>query len=202
MVSTNSVPIILASTSKYRQSLLKKLQLPFVCQAPDCDENHLPKESASDMSLRLAVEKAKSVAAHHKHGLVIGSDQTATILNNQVNNSILGKPGTRENAINQLLNCSGNTVRFFTGLSVVNAQTNEIKHHIEHFDVIFRELTEQQITRYIDKEKPFDCAGSFKSEGLGIALFSRLQGNDPNSLVGLPLISLCNLLNEFGVETL
>jgi MAF protein len=199
---TNSVAIILASTSAYRRFLLEKLQIPFTCESPNLEEKQQGKESAKEMSERLAIEKAKSVAKNHLNGLIIGSDQTACIVGEIEPQKILGKPGNKINAINQLLACQGKTVRFYTGLCVVNAATNECCSSVETFDVVFRNLSKQQITNYVEKELPLDCAGSFKSEGLGIALFDKLEGNDPNTLVGLPLIALCRLLEKFGVKVL
>lgn len=195
-------PIILASTSPYRRSLLEKLQLAFTYEAPNVEETQLERESARAMSERLAIEKAKSVAINHRRALIIGSDQTAAIVDDSKPQQIMGKPGNKTSAINQLLACQGNTVRFYTGLCVINAETNQFSSCVETFDVVFRTLTQQQISHYVEKEQSYDCAGSFKSEGLGIALFSRMNGNDPNTLVGLPLIALCGMLEEFGVQIL
>lgn len=202
MKPTNSIPIILASTSTYRRSLLEKLQLTFTCEAPKVEEIQQLNETAEKMSRRLAIEKAKSVAKKHRNGLIIGSDQTASILESSKHPQIMGKPGNKTNAINQLLACRGKTVRFYTGLCVLNAATDDYSCCVETFDVVFRNLSRQQITYYVEKEQPYDCAGSFKSEGLGIALFSQMDGTDPNTLVGLPLIALCSLLAEFGIQVL
>ncbi|MFA3790332.1 nucleoside triphosphate pyrophosphatase [Aliiglaciecola sp. SL4] len=189
--------IILASTSQYRKALLQKLQLEFSCHGPDVDETRLANESAKTMALRLAEAKAEDVASHYSSGLIIGSDQTAGL-----DNDILGKPGNAKNAKAQLQQCSGKEVVFYTGLCVIDAATNKTLSKVEEYRVCFRDLTEQQIENYIVKEAPFDCAGSFKCEGLGISLFSQLQGRDPNSLVGLPLIALCDLLIEFNMDVL
>ncbi|MDO6692475.1 Maf family protein [Aliiglaciecola sp. 3_MG-2023] len=189
--------IVLASTSKYRKALLDKLQLDFICHKPNVVESRRLNESAKDMALRLAEAKSKDVARHYKSGLIIGSDQTASL-----HNDILGKPGTPQNAKMQLQQCSGKEVVFYTGLSVVDANSNKCISLVEEYTVCFRNLTDQQIENYIAKESPLDCAGSFKCEGLGISLFSQLQGRDPNSLVGLPLIALCDVLAEFKFDVL
>lgn len=189
--------IILASTSKYRKSLLEKLGISFVCESPNIDEYSLLNESAKQMAERLAIQKARAVASHHRSGIIIGSDQTASL-----DQQILGKPGNFDNARIQLLNCSGKTIRFHTGLCLIDANTMKQRSVVEDYDVTFKELTMTQIEYYLNREKPFDCAGSFKSEGMGIALFKSLEGRDPNSLVGLPLIALCELLHSFGVDVL
>ncbi|WJG07749.1 nucleoside triphosphate pyrophosphatase [Aliiglaciecola sp. LCG003] len=189
--------IILASTSPYRKILLEKLGLPFSCQSPQIAEYSLLNETARAMSQRLAVEKASAVARHHTSGIIIGSDQTAAL-----GNEILGKPENHTNAVQQLVRSSGKTVIFYTGLCVIDAQTGRQRSVVEEFKVTFKHLTLHQIENYLHKEQPYDCAGSFKSEGMGICLFSDLQGRDPNSLIGMPLIALCDLLNEFGIDVL
>lgn len=202
MKPANSIPIILASTSAYRRSLLDKLQLKFTCEAPNLEEIQMGNESARKMSERLAIGKAKSVAKNHQNALIIGSDQTAAIIDETTHQQIMGKPGNSKNAVKQLLACRGKTVRFYSGICVFHVKTGEFSSAVETFDVVFRNLSKQQIINYVEAEQPYDCAGSFKSEGLGIALFSRLDGNDPNTLIGLPLIALCDLLEEFGVQVL
>ncbi|MBL1377244.1 Maf family protein [Zobellella iuensis] len=187
--------IILASSSRYRQQLLRKLGLDFDCHSPAIDESPLPDESADALVLRLAQQKARAVAALYPKGLVIGSDQVCV---NQ--GRILGKPGTREQARAQLLAASGNAVTFYTGLAVLDAASGELHSLVEPFTVHFRRLNDTQIDRYLDREPALDCAGAFKCEGLGISLFERMEGRDPNSLVGLPLIGLVDLLARFGVE--
>lgn len=189
--------LILASTSQYRSSLLAKLGLPFENKAPNVNETPKPNESAESLVKRLAMEKAYSVAKVVNEGLVIGSDQVACI--DQV---ILGKPGTFEKAKQQLTLCSGKTVRFYTGICLHNAQSNRSQVEVDVFDVSFRYLNERQIDGYLNKEQPFDCAGSFKSEGLGICLFEKLSGNDPNALIGLPLITLIKMLQHESVDPL
>ena len=181
--------LILASTSRYRQALLAKLGLPFDCQAPEVDETPLPGESARQLVLRLAIAKARAVANQHDQGLIIGSDQVCVC-----QNEILGKPGTVERAVAQLLAAQGQSVTFFTGLAVVDAATGQCHSLVEPFTVHFRSLDEAAIRRYVEAEQPLDCAGSFKCEGLGIVLFKALEGRDPNSLIGLPLIGLVEML--------
>lgn len=192
-----SPPLYLASTSVYRQQLLSKLTAAFTAVKPDVDETPLPAETASQLVYRLALAKANSIAGNLQSGLVIGSDQVAVFAN-----EIIGKPHTTENAVKQLTRFSGQTVTFLTGLALVNADTGKAQVVVEPFDVTFRHLSAAEIDAYIAKEQPLDCAGSFKSEGLGITLFSRLNGNDPNSLIGLPLIRLNTLLLNEGVNVL
>ncbi len=190
--------LILASTSPYRRILLEKLGMPFTCQSPQVDETPLPHESASHLVERLATAKANAVAVTLKQeALVIGSDQVASL-----EGDILGKPGSFEKAKQQLLRCSGHEVTFFTGICVANTKTATHETYVEQFSVKFKSLSEQQITGYLNKEEPFDCAGSFKSEGLGICLFQQLLGSDPNSLIGLPLIKLNEMLIKQGVDAL
>ena len=192
-----SPPLYLASTSVYRQQLLSKLTAAFTAVKPNVDETPLPAETASQLVYRLALAKANSIAGNLQSGLVIGSDQVAVFAN-----EIIGKPHTTENAVKQLTRFSGQTVTFLTGLALVNADTGKAQVVVEPFDVTFRHLSAAEIDAYIAKEQPLDCAGSFKSEGLGITLFSRLNGNDPNSLIGLPLIRLNALLLNEGVNVL
>ncbi len=187
--------LILGSTSPFRCNLLKKLGVSFTIAAPDIDESDLPGESPAELVSRLAFEKAGAVGKHHQNALVIGSDQVACI-----NQQILGKPGNRENAIAQLLAASGKRVTFYTGLCLLNTSTGQKQVACEIFHVHFRNLQQDQIERYLDQEEPYDCAGSFKSEGLGIALFERLEGDDPNTLVGLPLIRLVSMLHKEGIQ--
>lgn len=190
-------PIILGSSSPYRSELLAKLKLPFSTASPNIDESPLVGESPAQLVLRLAENKARKVAESNLSALVIGSDQVAIL-----DGEIVGKPGTAENAIKQLLAASGKTVTFLTGLALYNAANQQMQSIVEPFEVNFRSLSETQIRRYVDLEQPFDCAGSFKSEGLGISLFSELRGSDPNSLIGLPLIRLTDMLAAQGVNVL
>jgi septum formation protein len=186
--------LVLASTSPFRRQLLEKLSLPFVTDAPDADESPRNGESAAGLVERLAVDKARAVARRHPVALIIGSDQVAC-----VDGRILGKPGNRERAIEQLTAAAGRTVTFLTGLSLLNSGTGRIQQAVETFEVRFRRLGPEQISRYVDHERPFDCAGSFKSEGYGITLFDAMSGSDPNTLIGLPLIRLVSMLGEEGV---
>ncbi|MCL1144788.1 Maf-like protein [Shewanella marinintestina] len=189
--------IVLASTSPYRQQVLEKLKLPFTTYSPEVDETPLENESPYELVLRLAKLKAAAGAAQHPDSIIIGSDQVAVI-----NGSIIGKPHTREKAIEQLCMASGQAITFYTGLALHNSSSGQIEAIVEPFTVHFRTLTHQQICRYIDIEQPLYCAGSFKSEGLGIALFEKLEGKDPNTLIGLPLISLIDLLHLQGSNVL
>ncbi|MBU2114376.1 MAG: septum formation inhibitor Maf [Gammaproteobacteria bacterium] len=191
------MPLYLASTSVYRQQLLTKLTSQFCAVKPNVDETPKPSESAEQLVRRLALAKAQAVAADIQHGLVIGSDQVAVF-----KQRIIGKPHTVDNAVMQLQEFSGQTVTFLTGLALVNAQNGNSQLLVEPFEVSFRSLSDAEIHAYIAKEQPLDCAGSFKSEGLGISLFSKLNGNDPNSLIGLPLLQLNQMLLNEGVNVL
>ncbi len=189
--------LILASTSPYRRLLLEKLGIPFTCAAPEVDELPLPAETPRHLVLRLAQAKAQALAERFPHHLIIGSDQVCVL-----DGEITGKPHTEENARKQLKKASGNIVTFYTGLALYNSVNGQLQTECEPFDVHFRHLTEQEINHYVQKESPLNCAGSFKSEGLGITLFERLEGRDPNTLVGLPLIALCQMLRREGVNPL
>lgn len=184
--------IILASTSKYRSELLKKLQLPFETASPDVNEAPQPGESPSGLASRLALAKSRAITPTSPNTLIIGSDQVASI-----QNRLLGKPGTMEQAIEQLTLSSGRCVEFHTAVSVTHAGSRESISRLETTRVHFRDLSHQQIVRYLEAEKPFDCAGSFKSEGLGIVLFRKIEGQDPNALIGLPLIALVEILTAW-----
>ena len=197
MISQRHPALYLASTSVYRRALLQKLTTQFSCVKPKVDETPLPDETAEALVNRLALAKANAVAATLSDGLVIGSDQIAVF-----QGEILGKPHTVANAEAQLRQFSGQAVTFLTGLAVVNAATGTVQQAIEPFVVHFRELSEAEISHYVAREMPLDCAGSFKSEGLGIALFDKLQGDDPNSLIGLPLIRLLAMLRDEGLNLL
>ncbi len=189
-------PLILASTSPFRQQLLSKLAIDFETTSPECDETPHPNEKPIDLVLRLAEQKARSCLTH-PNALIIGSDQVCVI-----DDEIVGKPHTRENAIQQLQNQSGKSITFYTGVALYNAKTNTCQVELDTFVVHFRHLTQSMIENYVDKEQPYFCAGSFKSEGLGIALFNKLEGKDPNALVGLPLITLVEMLEKQGVEVI
>ncbi len=190
--------LILASSSPYRRQLLEKLQLPFTYQSPDVDETALANETPQALVQRLSISKAKSVAAKQEQAsLVIGSDQVAVL-----GDKILGKPLNHANAVRQLSECSNQTVQFLTGLCLYNNVSQTTHYSTEIFQVRFRALSKQQIENYLNKDQPYDCAGSFKAESLGISLFSQMQGNDPNILLGLPLIRLIDFLQQEGVSPL
>ena len=189
--------LVLASTSAYRRTLLERLGMPFFTASPQVDETRGANERPEALVARLAESKARAVAEAHPGALIIGSDQVAVI-----DGEILGKPGGRQQAIDQLTRASGKTVTFYTGLCLLDASTGRARTVCEPFRVCFRSLTPTQIAGYVDREQPFDCAGSFKSEGLGIALFERLVGDDPSALIGLPLIRLLDLLHAEGVDVL
>lgn len=193
----NTQPLVLASTSIYRSELLARLRLPFQTAAPDVDETPLADESAKQTSWRLSRAKAQVVAAHYPDALIIGSDQVALLGNQQ-----LGKPLTHDNAVRQLRAMRGQTVTFYTALTLFNARTDDIQTEVAINHVHYREMTDTQIESYLRKEQPYHCAGSSKSEGLGIALINSMEGDDPNALVGLPLILLVNMLLRQGVTIL
>lgn len=186
-------PIILASSSRYRAALLARLQLDFLQHSPDVDETPLAGESPARLAERLARDKARAVAAMHPGCLVIGSDQVASL-----DSEFLAKPGSAERAYRQLARCSGKTVQFHTGLCLAGPE-DAVTSLVDTFTVVFRKLTDAQIKRYIEREQPLDCAGSFKAEGLGISLFEKFSGKDPNTLIGLPLMDLVTLLNQRGI---
>ncbi len=192
------INFILASSSPYRAELLGKIIPEFTCISPDIDETPLEDETPENMVKRLAIEKAKAIQTGLKApAVIIASDQCALF-----QNKILGKPHTIENAIAQLNAFSGNKVTFLTSLCVLDSIQNKIQVIIEPFYVHFRALTLDEIKSYITKEMPLNCAGSFKSEGLGITLFEKLEGNDPNSLIGLPLIQLNTMLRILNINPL
>lgn len=189
--------IILASSSPYRRQLLDKLGLDYQWQAPDIDEQPRSNELPEALVQRLAQQKAVALANSHPNHLIIGSDQVAVL-----NGQILGKPKTFEKAQQQLNDANGKTVIFLTGLCLFNSSTHQQQLRCEHYSVTFRTLSAAEIQHYLIREQPFDCAGSFKAEGLGISLFTRMEGNDPNTLIGLPLIALIDMLKNEGVEVL
>jgi septum formation protein len=193
MNTSTSLPVVLASTSPYRKELLQRIGIDFKTIAPDVDESSLPGETPENLVKRLAEAKAR-VIGKTCQALIIGSDQVAAS-----GDEILGKPGAHENAVVQLRKLSGKLVTFQTGLCLLNSTTNEIQVDIIPFRVQFRKLDEQQIERYLRADKPYNCAGSFKSEGLGITLFERMDGDDPTALIGLPLIRLTSMLIQAGV---
>ena len=190
-----SLPLILGSTSPFRAEILQKLCISFDTAAPDINESPLANESPSELVERLSVCKAKKVAEKHPAALIVGSDQVAC-----VDQQILGKPHTHEKAIEQLRFLSGKIVSFHTGLCLFNSESGNTQSTVEVFKVHFRALTDDQIERYLRNEQPYNCAGSFKSEALGISLFKKLEGDDPNTLIGLPLIRLVEFLSNEGLQ--
>ncbi|OOY50083.1 Maf family protein [Solemya velum gill symbiont] len=189
--------LVLASTSPFRRELLVKLAISFDTADPSVDETALEDENPEELVTRLAHAKAKAVSADFEDALIIGSDQVAVI-----DGEILGKPGNHERAMQQLKAAAGRLVTFYTGLCLLDTATGRSEALCEPFSVHFRQLSESQINHYLVKEEPYNCAGSFKSEGLGIALFRKLEGDDPNTLIGLPLIRLVELLEKSGIEVL
>ena len=187
--------LVLASTSSYRQMLLERLSIPFELARPDTDETPLPGEPPATTAERLAAEKARAVATAWPDALIIGSDQVAYL-----GDQIFGKPGTESRAVAQLQQMSGQTVVFHTALALLNTRTGHLQTEGIPTRVRFRTLTEAEIRRYVAKEQPLDCAGSAKSEGLGISLLEALSGDDPTALIGLPLIALSRMLRAEGLE--
>lgn len=190
-----SPPLILASTSAYRRMLLERLCIPFSVERPDVDEQALPGEAPAATAARLAHDKARAVAARHPDALVIGSDQVA-----HIGNTVFGKPGTNENAIAQLKAMRGQTVIFHTALTLINTRDGRTLQDSVPTSVRFRMLDDDEIARYVAREQPLDCAGSAKSEGLGISLLDALSGDDPTALIGLPLIALSRMLRACGIQ--
>ena len=196
-----NLPLVLASTSPFRKEVLAKLGLAFETASPDADESALPDESPEELVARLSEVKACAVADRYPEALIIGSDQMA-VLTTEDGVEVLGKPLTHEKAVEQLKKLSGHRVTFLTGLCLYNSRADRAQVVVEPFHVHFRELTDAMIESYLRAEEPYSCAGSFKSEALGIVLFERLEGEDPNALIGLPLIRLVRLLEEEGVHVL
>jgi len=186
--------IVLASSSAHRQTLLRRLQLPFEVAIPAIDEAALAAETPPQTAARLAEAKARAVAPRHVGALIIGSDQVA-----ECGGQAIGKPGNHDNAVRQLRAMRGNNVVFYTALCLLNSATGLTQHATVPTRVKFRALSDEEIERYLLREQPYDCAGSAKSEGLGIALIESLHGEDPNALIGLPLIALASMLRREGV---
>ncbi len=186
--------LILASSSIYRRELLQKLQIPFSCVSPNVDETILENEQPQETALRLAQDKARKIGSEYPHALIIGCDQVATL-----NGEQLGKPLNHSNATKQLKMMRGREVTFHSALCLYNAATGDMQAEVVPYLVQFRPLTDAQIENYLTKEQPYHCAGSAKSEGLGIALIERMVGDDPNALIGLPIIKLISMLSHEGV---
>lgn len=193
----NRPRLILASTSPYRRALLERLHLPFDVARPDVDETPRPGEAPEALAVRLSCEKAEAVAAAHPHALLIGSDQVAVL-----GGMPLSKPLTHENAVAQLRAMRGKEVAFLTGLAVHSTDTGRTLSRLVRYAVRFRAYDDATIERYLHAEQPYDCAGSAKAEGLGIVLIERMEGDDPNALIGLPLIALVDLLAQHGYAVL
>ena len=189
--------LVLASSSRFRAALLQRLDVPFRAHAPDIDESPLPGEAPIELVTRLASTKAEALADLYPDALIIGSDQVAA-----TGQRILGKPGDLDNAREQLKTLSGRSVDFFTGLCVFNPRSGQRQVEQVPYRVYFRDLSGAQIDNYLRRERPFDCAGSFRSEGLGIALIQRMQGEDPTALIGLPLVRLVSMLAVAGYDVL
>lgn len=189
--------IVLASTSRYRRELLTRLGLPFEVAAPDVDETALPGETPEATASRLAVAKARAVAVRFPQAYVIGSDQVAVL-----EGATLGKPGNHANAVNQLRTMRGKEVTFHTALCLLHAASGQAPTRVVPFYVRFRDYSDAQIERYLQREQPYDCAGSARCEGLGIALIAEMRGTDPNALIGLPLIALTEMLAAQGIGVL
>jgi len=189
--------LVLASSSPFRKALLSRLQTNFECFSPDIDETVMNSENAQSLVKRLSLAKAEEVAKHYKDALIIGSDQVAVF-----GERILGKPGNHQKAIQQLQLFSGKTVEFYTGLSLFNASNGQHQYHQDTTVVNFRSLTRKMIESYLLKDEPYQCAGSFRSEGLGCALFTSIESTDPNALIGLPLIKLSEFLRIEGYDLL
>ncbi|MCH4561700.1 Maf family nucleotide pyrophosphatase [Halomonas sp. EGI 63088] len=189
--------LVLASGSRWRRQLLDRLEIPYAWASPDIDETPQPGESPEALVHRLALAKASRLADDWPDHLIIGSDQVAVF-----EGEILGKPGDEATARANLTRFSGKRVRFVTGLALVDTGRGQHRVCHERYEVVFRALSEGEIARYVERERPLDSAGSFRMEGLGIALFEKLEGDDPNTLIGLPLIRLCALLREAGLDPL
>ena len=187
--------LILASSSPYRRELLARLKIPFEVISPEIDETPLPDETPQALVERLAIAKAQAVAATQSDALVIGSDQVAVH-----DGVIVGKPKDHDHAVEQLRSASGQTITLYTGLALINGASGKVQSETVPYRVTFRALSDAQIENYLRKEQPYGCAGAVKSEGLGIVLLERFEGDDPNTLIGLPLIRLVRMLENEGVE--
>lgn len=190
-------PLVLASGSPYRKALLEKLKLPFVTAVPNIDETPLFNEAPEQLAMRLSAAKARALLEEFPQHLIIGSDQVAVLGGRK-----LDKPGGFEAAVAQLQAASGRSMCFYTGVSVLNSRTGRQLSAVDVCKVHFRTLSREEIQDYVRREEPYDCVGAFKVEGLGIALFHRIEGDDPNALIGLPLIQLIDLLRRFGIKVL
>ena len=191
------LPLILASSSTYRKTLLKRLRIPFEAVSPQTDESPLAREEPVAMVKRLAEKKARVVAKEHPNAIIIASDQAAVI-----DNKVLGKPGNHATAVAQLTQASGKKVEFLTSISVLNSKSNRLQMDVVKYSVTFKTLSPKTIENYLQREQPYNCAGSFKSEGLGVALFDKQTGDDPTALIGLPLCRLVDMLENENIAIL
>jgi septum formation protein len=194
-ITMTQLSLVLASSSPFRKELLSRLGLPFETYSPDIDETALANETPQQLVERLAISKAKAVLQQFPTSLIIGSDQVSVL-----DGHIVGKPKDHQDAVKQLTEASGKEVKLYTGLCLFNAVTGNIQHAVETYKVQFRELHAKQIERYLQRDQPYGCAGSLKAESLGISLLKSLEGNDPNTLIGLPLIRLTDMLLEEQVQ--
>lgn len=192
-----SPSLVLASRSPARRERLSTLGIAFTCASPDIDESPLPGEPPAQLVERLAIAKAHALAGSGSNALIIGSDQVCVMEGQPI-----GKPGSFEQARAQLAHSSGRTISFMTGIALLDTRTHHVQSAVEHYHVTFRSLTDNDIEQYLTREMPYECAGSFKMEGLGITLFEQLEGHDPNTLIGLPLIRLCAMLRAAGLDPL
>jgi len=193
MPSKSNQQLVLGSSSPFRKMLLERLMVPFITSNPNIDETPLENETPIQLVERLAIEKAQEVAQTFPNALIIGSDQVALH-----GNEIVGKPHTHERAVEQLRTASGKKITLYTGLALINAKTGTVQSDVIPYTVHYKTLSEEVIEAYLRKEKPYNCAGSVRSEGLGIALLERFEGDDPNTLIGLPLIRLIGMLKNEG----
>lgn len=191
----SQLSLVLGSSSPFRKMLLERLMVPFTTANPDIDETPLPNETPIQLVERLAIEKAQAIASKHPNSLVIGSDQVALH-----GDDIVGKPHTHERAVAQLKQASGKQITLYTGLALINSNNGQVQSEVIPFTVHFKQLSDYVIESYLHKEKPYNCAGSVRSEGLGVALFERFDGDDPNALIGLPLIRLVAMLENQGYD--
>ena len=189
--------LVLASTSPFRQAILQKLNIKFDTCDPQVDETPQHNETPQQLVTRLAEEKARSVSIKYPNSLIIGSDQVAVH-----DKEIVGKPRDHQDAVEQLRFASGKSITLYTGLALINSNSGKVQSIVDPFTIHFRQLTEEQIANYLKKDQPYNCAGSVKSESLGVALFERFEGDDPNSLIGLPLIRLVRMLENEGINLL
>ncbi len=191
----NDIALILASSSPYRRQLLSRLRLAFTCISPNCDETPINNESATDLAVRLALLKAKTIAKSHPQALIIGSDQVV-----ESDGELFGKPSSHTVAVAQLSKLAGKTVQFHTSLCLLNAISGQRQQATETVTVTFKPLSQTIIEAYLKAEQPYNCAGAFKSEGLGTMLLESIQSQDPTALIGLPLIRLCQFLENEGIK--